>query len=131
MPRFSAHSEAQLGTCHPDLQRLFREVIKHYDCIVLEGHRGKEDQERYVREGKSKVHWPNGNHNATPSNAADVAPYPVNWRDRERFYYFGGFVKGVAAELGIDIRWGGDWDSDDDLHDQTFFDLPHFELQAA
>jgi peptidoglycan L-alanyl-D-glutamate endopeptidase CwlK len=35
---------------------------------------------------------------------------------------------GIAAKMGIKIRWGGDWDRDEELHDQTFFDLPHFEL---
>jgi hypothetical protein len=61
--------------------------------------------------------------------AVDVAPYPVDWNDKERFYYFAGFVKGVASSLGISIRWGGDWNSDNNLKNQTFFDLPHFELK--
>jgi peptidoglycan L-alanyl-D-glutamate endopeptidase CwlK len=26
------------------------------------------------------------------------------------------------------IRWGGDWDMDNDLSDNTFNDLVHFEL---
>jgi peptidoglycan L-alanyl-D-glutamate endopeptidase CwlK len=26
------------------------------------------------------------------------------------------------------IRWGGDWDGDQDFRDQTFDDLAHFEL---
>ena len=46
-----------------------------------------------------------------------------------RWYYFGGFVLGTAEEMGIDIRWGGDWDSDRDLDDQSFDDLPHFEVR--
>ncbi len=32
-----------------------------------------------------------------------------------RFYFFAGIVKGIAWELGIGVRWGGDWDSDNDL----------------
>jgi peptidoglycan L-alanyl-D-glutamate endopeptidase CwlK len=71
---------------------VFTEVIKHFDCTILEGHRGKEAQNEAVRTGKSKVRWPNGNHNKSPALAVDVAPWPVNWQDRERFYYFGGFV---------------------------------------
>jgi len=129
MPRFGARSLRELSTAHPDLQRLFHEVIKHFDCTVLEGHRGKEAQEEAVRTGKSKVHYPHGKHNATPSLAVDVAPWPIDWHDRLRFYYFGGFVKGVAEMMGIGIRWGGDWDSDTEVTDQTFFDLPHFELR--
>jgi len=67
---------------------------------------------------------------ASPARAVDVVPYPIDWDDREGFYAFGGFVKGVASQKGIKIRWGGDWDSDNDLHDQNFIDLPHFELAS-
>jgi hypothetical protein len=45
-----------------------------------------------------------------------------------RFYYLGAFVKQEADRLNIPLRWGGDWDNDHDLFDQTFYDLVHFEL---
>jgi peptidoglycan L-alanyl-D-glutamate endopeptidase CwlK len=128
MPTFSTKSLKELESCHDNLQLLFREVVKHFDCTVLEGHRGKEAQDEAVRKGTSHVRWPNGKHNSEPSMAVDVAPYPIDWKDRERFYYFAGFVKGVAARMGIAVRWGGDWDSDTQVKDQTFHDLPHFEL---
>ena len=128
MPQFGERSARALETAHPDLQRLFVEVIKHYDCSVLEGHRGQVAQEEAVAKGLSKTHWPDSKHNKYPSLAVDVAPYPINWKDTERFYHFAGFVKGVAEMLGIKIRCGCDWDGDTDLHDQTFMDLPHFEL---
>ncbi len=137
MPSFGPTSEARLRTCHPDLQRLFREVVRHWDCQVLEGHRGQEAQDRAFRTGASKIPWPEGNHNAYPSNAADVAPYPIDWgnegdaktrqRAIARFYAFSGFVLGMATSMGVKLRWGGDWDGDRDLWDQTFFDLVHFE----
>jgi hypothetical protein len=38
-------------------------------------------------------------------------------------------MKGHAKALGIDLRQGIDWDNDNDLADQTFFDLPHNELR--
>ncbi len=129
MPSFSAKSQAKLATCHPDLQRVFNEVVKHFDCTIVEGHRGKEDQDRYYAQGKSKVKYPNGKHNKEPSLAVDVIPYPVDWNARERFCYFAGFVKGVAKMMGVNIRWGGDWDSDTELADNQFDDLPHFELR--
>ncbi|MCK5651468.1 MAG: hypothetical protein KAJ42_08835 [Gemmatimonadetes bacterium] len=50
-------------------------------------------------------------------------------REVARWYYFGGFVLGYAEELNVDIRWGGDWDGDRKLEDQTFHDLPHFEIK--
>lgn len=128
MPSFGKRSMSNLETCHPDLQRLFKEVIKHYDCAVIQGYRNKEEQNRYFFEGRSKLKFPNSKHNSFPSGAIDVIPYPVSWSDKNRFYYFIGLVMGIASQLNIKIRSGGDWDRDNDLHDQAFFDLPHFEL---
>jgi peptidoglycan L-alanyl-D-glutamate endopeptidase CwlK len=129
MPKFSLRSEKALNTAHPELQRLFREVIKHFDCVVLEGHRDKVAQDAAVAAGKSKTPWPTSKHNKTPAQAVDVVPYPIDWGNRNRFFYFAGFVKATAAQLGITVRWGGDWDSDDDFGDQTFEDLPHWEIR--
>lgn len=131
MPSFSEASARRLAQCDPRLQRLFNEAVKHFDCTVITGHRGKAEQEEMVRTGRSKVHWPDGKHNTVPSLAADVAPYPIDWEDRERFTLFAGFVKGLAVSMGIKIRWGGDWDGDTEVLDNGFDDLPHFELMDA
>ena len=130
MPSFSTRSKSNLDQAQPDLQRLFKEVIKHYDCTVICGHRRQEEHDKAVAEGMSKVRFPDSQLNSSPARAVDVVPYPIDWDDREGFYAFGGFVKGVASQKGIKIRWGGDWDSDNDLHDQNFIDLPHFELAS-
>ena len=130
MPKFGRTSKKRLKTCDEDLIFLFEEVVKYFDCSVLEGHRGKRLQNKYFKEGKSKLKFPEGNHNKKPSTAVDVVPYPIDWDDRERMTYFAGFVKGVAAILGVPIRWGGDWNSNNDLKDNNFDDLPHFELRS-
>ena len=127
--RFSSRSNKRLNTCNDKLQHLFREVVKTYDCTILVGHRGEEDQNAAFRDGRSTLQWPNGNHNKLPSDAADVAPYPVVWNDAKRFYHFAGYVLAKAEELGYKLRWGGDWDSDLDLNDQNFMDLVHFEIK--
>lgn len=129
MLHFSIASNKALDTAHPNLQRLFREVAKHVDCTVLCGHRDKIGQDAAVAAGKSKTPWPTSKHNKVPSLAVDVVPYPIDWGNRERFFHFAGFVKGIAAGLGIRVRWGGDWDGDNDFRDQTFDDLPHFEIR--
>jgi hypothetical protein len=110
------------------LQLLFSEVIKEFDCTILEGHRGESRQNEMYRTGRSKAKYGESLHNINPSSAIDVAPYPIDWNDRERFTYFAGYVKGKAAALGIKIRWGGDWDGDWQVRDNNFDDLPHFEL---
>ena len=129
MPRFGKKSMSKLETCHEDLQQVFYQVIKHFDCSVLEGHRGEELQNKYFDEGKSKVRFPKGKHNANPSNAVDVVPWPIDWDDTDRMYYFAGFVKGIAAMLDIPLRWGGDWNDNTEVKDTGFKDLPHFELK--
>jgi len=135
MPNFGNRSKNNLATAHPDLQRLFNEVIKHYDCAVICGYRNQADQDKAYHEGRSKIKYPNGKHNKQPSQAVDVVPWfsnkpNIRWNDKEKFYHFGGYVMAVADQLGINLRWGGNWDSDDELKDQTFFDLPHFELRT-
>ena len=129
MPLFGKVSKERLATAHPYLQKLFNEIIKTNDCSVTEGHRGKELQNKYFDEGKSKVKFPNGRHNQKPSLAVDVTPYPVDYNDRERQTLFAGYVLGVASQMGLNIRWGGDWNKDFSVSDNRFDDMPHFELK--
>ena len=129
MPHFGRKSKERLNTCDSNLQKVFNEVIKHVDCSVLEGHREKDRQNKLFKEGKTKVRYPDGRHNRQPSSAVDVTPYPVDWKDRERQTLFAGFVIGVASQMGINLRWGGDWDQDFQVVDNRFDDFPHFELK--
>ena len=79
-----------------------------------------------------------GKHNLNPPEAFDIYPYPIDLsndlKTRARFYYMAGIVMQCARELYAKgeiehvLRWGGDWDQDSDFTDQTFDDLPHFEL---
>lgn len=128
MAKYGSSSKRRLSTCHDDLQRVFNEVIKYVDCSILEGHRGEEKQNEYFEKGNSKVKFPNGRHNANPSMAVDVMAYPIDWEDRERNTLFAGFVLGMAKSMGVNLRWGGDWDSDFNLKENYFDDHPHFEL---
>ena len=128
MPSFSDQSITELATCDERLQEVFNEVIQHFDCSVLEGHRDQETQDRMKSTGKSQLGWPTSNHNDSPSLAVDVVPYPVDWSDRDRFHLFAGYVLGTARSLGYTLRWGGDWNSDTETNDNKFDDLVHFEL---
>ena len=120
MPMFSTNSFIKLQTCDERLQKLFLEVIKHRDCTIVCGHRTKEEQDKAVAEGKSEAPFPHSRHNMNPSMAVDVMPYPIDWNNIQRLKEFSEFVKGVAAALGIKVRWGGDF--------KSFFDGPHWEL---
>jgi peptidoglycan LD-endopeptidase CwlK len=128
MSSFSEKSCSKLATCDPRLQRVFEVVVREFDCTILEGHRDQERQDRMVEEGKSQVRWPDGKHNTVPSMAVDVTPYPIAWDDRERQTLFAGYVLATAKALGVELRWGGDWDGDTEVRDNQFDDLVHFEL---
>lgn len=139
MNKWSQSSARKLATCHQDLQILANTVLIYHDCKVITGHRTEPEQERMVREGKSKVHWPNGKHNSLPSNAIDLAPYRPGQNPWEYEYslYFAGFVLGIAdclhrkGAMQHRIRWGGNWSSQRDgrsFKDVSFYDGLHFEL---
>ena len=126
MPSFSSKSLARLNSTDERLVRVFTEVVKHFDCTILEGKRTVDRQKMLVQQGKSKTM--NSKH--LKGKAVDVAPYPIDWNDRERFTYFAGYVMGIAAKMGIKLRWGGDWDRDTQVKDNNFDDLPHFEIHG-
>lgn len=128
MPSFGTESRKRLDTCHEDLQDICELVIENYDFTVLEGFRSNARQEDLFRQGKSKLHAGESKHNSDPSYAVDIAPYPIDWNDTARFYLLAGFMFQAAASLGVTLRWGGDWNRNWNHKDQTFFDLPHFEL---
>ena len=129
MPKFGRSSKKRLATCDNRLQDVFNEVIKHVDCSVLEGQRDEERQNKLFEEGKTKVRFPDGRHNDSPSRAVDITPYPVDWADRERQTLFAGFVLGIARSMGIKLRWGGDWNQNWEVDDNKFDDFPHYELR--
>jgi peptidoglycan LD-endopeptidase CwlK len=135
MPNFSQSSFSKLSTCHPDLQALFYDVIKYFDCTILEAYRNEADQEKAFNEGHTKLHYPHGKHNHNPSFAIDVIAYPVDYNNTKLSLWFGGFVMGIAIKLKEEgkmthsIRWGGMWDGLGKLNTPKMLnDLVHFEL---
>ena len=124
MASFGKRSKAKMKGVDERLQNVFQEVVKEFDCSIIEGVRSQERQNELVAQGKSKTKF--GKH--VQGKALDVAPYPIDWTDRDRFHYFGGYVKGIAEIMGVKVRWGGDWDGDFETKDNKFDDLVHFEL---
>jgi len=130
--KLGAGSLAQLATCHPDLQRLVKDVCRRLpaplDLKVIQGWRNAAEQEAAYRTGKSDKKPGESKHNVSPSRAVDMALYPVNWPDEVMFGFLAGFVRCVALDLGISIRWGGDWDGDGNSLEHKLRDLDHWEL---
>jgi len=99
-------------------------LIRLMDVTIVEGVRSAERQAELFKSKKSKARV--SKHQT--GRAIDVAPYPIDWNDTRRFYYMAGLIRGIASELGYNIRLGADWDSDGQITDQTFHDINHVEL---
>jgi len=145
MPSFGRSSKAKLRTCHPDIQEIMYEVIEAYDVKIIFGHRSPALQKSLFKKGrvkkggkwvisqKSKVvtykdgYIKKSRHNEKVSTAIDVAPYPINWKDINEFYFMAGQIMNAAERLLFLRRienvlvWGGRW--------KSFKDYPHFQLK--
>lgn len=117
-----------LETAHPLLKKLFIAVAGKFPIQVLDSERGKAAQDAAFAHGFSKVRYGNSAHNYNPSLAVDVVPLPLDWNNRKPFYALAKIVLPIAKSLAIPIRWGGDFNQDGNLSNDTFVDLPHYEL---
>lgn len=88
-----------------------------FDIQVLEGIRTVERQKELVAKGASKTM--NSRH--LTGDAVDLAPYPIDWKDLGRFKTMSEHMYAAANELGIKIKWGGEFNG--------FYDGPHFQLE--
>ena len=131
MYKFSTRSQQRLDTVAEPLRSIIYHAmsLQIMDFTILCGVRSLDEQKELVKKGVSRTlnsrHLPNIN---GLSEAVDIAPYPINWNDHHAFHRLAGIIQSSAALNNTPIRWGGDWDGDNDTKDQSFIDLPHFEL---
>lgn len=125
MYKLSQRSLDRLKGVHPDLVKVVKRAIEltEHDFSVIEGVRSVETQREYVAKGVSKTM--NSRH--ITGHAVDLYPVgrPTPW---DKCQVVKDAVFNAARELGVSIRWGGDWDMDGDSKDEKFYDGPHFEL---
>lgn len=132
---FGERSTINLASADPRLIRVAKRALSYgvMDFSIIEGHRTPQRQLELYNQGLSQIKE-DGKHNAVPSLAIDILPYPANvngvnvWKDKQRFSVLAGLMLAAAAEEGVKLRWGGDWDGDGNNSDSSFLDLPHFEL---
>ena len=87
--------------------------------------------------GASHKQFPDSEHNFMRddkpcSKAFDFGPWingAIPWDDTHLFALVAGCYFAAATELGVRLRWGGDWDMDGLTTDQTFMDWGHLELE--
>jgi peptidoglycan L-alanyl-D-glutamate endopeptidase CwlK len=130
MPKFGKKSKERLIGVDVRLVNLLNTVVKYFDISIIEGLRSQERQDELVKKGASKTKF--SKH--IEGKAVDIAPYPIDWKSRDDFHYLGGFVLGIANQMGLKIRWGGDWDASSlykgkrTTKNNSFDDLVHIEL---
>lgn len=125
MYKFGKRSRERLRGVNVKLVNVLNELIKMMDVTVIEGLRSADRQKELLAKGATKVKY--SKH--MEGKAVDIAPYPIDWEDRDRFYYMGGMLRGIAQQLGVKVRFGGDWDGDGETKDNNFDDLVHIELK--
>ncbi len=127
--RNSLHVYNQLD---PRLQGVVdRVLLEVADVSLLTGHRPEDEQNAQFDAGTSALRWPDSRHNSMPAKAVDLQPYPRP-ASKEKLWaslaYIAGHAIRIAASDGVILRWGGDWNRNGDLTDQTFDDLFHLEI---
>lgn len=136
MPKFGKQSLDRLATCDERIQKVMNEAIKHIDFTILFGYRTPAEQFELFKKGRTLVgkEWKvtgktvtnldgktkMSNHNSNPSKAIDIAPYPIDWNNIQRFLDMAKVVKEAAKTVGVEITYGGDW--------KKFPDFPHFQV---
>lgn len=133
MPRFwGPRSKAVYDTLDPRLQSICNQILQEYaDISLICGHRNQVDQDKAFADGKSQKKWPDGNHNKSPSLAVDLQPHPVPEQETKLRVALG-YIAGVAIVLAknqhVKLRWGGDWNMNGSVTDNSFDDLYHLEI---
>lgn len=131
-------SLAKLEGVHPDLVKVVKRAIQisDQDFMVLEGVRTPARQKELYAQGRTKpgpkVTWTlTSNHFKQADgfgHAVDLVPYPVDWNTASKFTAIAKAMLVAADDLGVKLRWGGNWDGDDRPGEKGESDGPHFEL---
>jgi peptidoglycan L-alanyl-D-glutamate endopeptidase CwlK len=121
--KLSARSKSMLIGVHPDLVRVVEQaiLITMVDFSVVCGVRSLAAQRKLFTAGKSKTM--HSKH--LTGHAVDLAPWvgkTINWADGPHWHQLSTAVKEAATMCGVEVQWGGDW--------QTFIDKPHWQIQG-
>ena len=139
MNKYGIKSQSKLRTVHDPLAAVAYRALElsPYDITIIHGWRGEGIQNELFDTNKSHKRWPDSNHNHTDrqgvpdSLAIDFAPWVnglIPWGETHIFAAIAGCFFAAAAEMGVKIRWGGDWDADGSTNDQTLMDWGHVEI---
>ena len=125
MYKWGKTSKDRLATCDKRLQDLADIMLarSQFDLTILCGYRTEQEQNEAYNKGKSRAKFGQSKHNIFPSQAIDIAPYPVNWDSGDpRWMEMALNAMWCAGRLNLDITWGGSF--------KSISDKPHFQLKG-
>lgn len=145
MSKLSQRSIDRLQGVHPDLTRIVVDAARllPFEILVVEGVRSLERQQELYAQGRTKpgkvVTWTmDSRHRVQKCGfgcAVDLAPIKsdgkVDWDDVKKFLAIGKAMMTAAMRLGLEVRWGYDWDGDGITQERGEYDGPHFELPKS
>jgi len=146
---FGSVSQAHLAGVTPALRGICVRALElgssiGFDFSVIDGLRTPAEAKANTAKGTSQT--THSKHLPSPpdglARAVDLCPYPkvqnglqvdmAGWATQPevlgRWWTLRALMMLAAAEQGLTLRWGGDWDSDLDMRDHTMLDAFHFEL---
>jgi peptidoglycan L-alanyl-D-glutamate endopeptidase CwlK len=155
----TARDLKRLEGVHPSLARVVIRASETcaIDFMVVEGVRSKEQM--WVNYGKgrtaaecvakgvpanyaspkaAKVTWLNDPLKSKHAiqgetgygHAVDLLPAPYDWKAAVCFDIVAKAMLDAAAELGLTVTWGADWDRDGKPREKGEGDSPHFQIEA-
>lgn len=105
--------------------------ITEQDFTVIEGVRSLSRQRELYAQGRTSpgkiVTWTLKSKHIM-GKAVDLVPYPLDWNDLEKFDKIKHAMFRAAAEQGVNLRWGADWNSNGTPREKGEYDSPHFEI---
>lgn len=129
-------SEKRLEGVNEALVSVVRRAAKRlpFSLFVAEGLRTRERQAELYAQGRTKpgrkVTWTlHSKH--LEGRAVDLAPLingAIDWADLSKFDAIAKAMQDAAKEVGVAVRWGGDWDMDGQPRERGESDSPHFEI---
>lgn len=124
----SAKSQTLIMQVHPDLQKLMFEAIKHspIEFIITEGLRTSKRQQELLAAKKTMTL--NSRHIGGFACDIAVIDHGKMVSNPAPYIVIAKHIKAVAKELGISIRWGGDFK---DAKGRPWFDGCHIELSKS
>ena len=111
-------------------------ILNSTTVLVTSTERDFESQDALYAQGRTKpgakVTWTRtSRHVVQPDgfgHAVDICPFPVDWNTPAKFDAIADAMTAAERELGINIRWGANWDDDGNPREAKESDSPHWEL---